>query len=75
MIISDEDCYFYYEEHVMEDCYFYHEEHMMEGRIPCCSFEKYALGVCPCNKCTNYIPQSEVYKLVKSEMLSGRKEE
>lgn len=51
-----------------EDCYFYYEEHMMEGRVPCCSFDKYALGICPCNKCTNYIPQSEVYKMVKSKV-------
>lgn len=71
----DEDCYFYYEEHVMEDCYFYHEEHMMEGRVSCCTFDKYALGVCPCNKCTNYISQSEAYKLVKSKMLSMREKE
>lgn len=61
--------------YMKEDCYFYFEEHMMEGRIPCCSFDKYALGVCPCNKCTNYIPRSEVYKLVKSRVEKAEESE
>jgi hypothetical protein len=48
---------------------------MMEGRIPCCSFDKYALGFCPCDKCANYIPRSEVYKLVKSDVLKLKRSE
>lgn len=52
-----------------EDCYFY----FMVNRIPCCClFDNYALGVYRCNKCTDYISRSEVYKLVKSEVLSRR---
>lgn len=48
------------------DCYFYFEEHMMEGSIPGCVYDSYPMGFCPCDKCEHYISQKEVYNLVKN---------
>ena len=47
------------------DCYFYFEHYDMGAHIPCCSFAEYGLGVCPCDDCTNYVPQSKVSQIVR----------
>lgn len=47
------------------NCYFYFEFHDMGAHIPCCTFEEYPLGKCPCDECTNYLPKKEASKIVR----------
>lgn len=47
------------------DCYFYFEHYDMGAHIPCCAFKEYPLGKCPCDECTNYLPEKEVSKIVR----------
>ena len=56
------------------DCYFYFEHIDMGAYIPCCSFGDYGLGICPCDDCTNYLPKSEVSKIVR-EYLKNKESE
>ena len=46
------------------DCYFYFEHYDMGAHISCCTFKEYPLGKCPCDDCTNYVPQSKVSQIV-----------
>ena len=47
------------------DCYFYFEHYDMGSHISCCTFKEYPLGKCPCDDCTNYVPQSKVSQIVR----------
>lgn len=48
------------------DCYFYFEQADMGAHIPCCFYKEYGLGECPCDDCTNYMPQSKVSEIVRA---------
>ena len=57
------------------DCYFFFEHYDMGAHIPCCTYADNGLGVCPCDNCNNYVPQSKVSEIVREYLKQKQKKE